>query len=78
MNAPMISPLTQHIPLQNAYLCEDCETVGNCANTCPACASKALMALAAVLNREEVEREEHCVRLSTFSEIRIFEYAPTT
>jgi uncharacterized Fe-S center protein len=43
----------QHMPLSNAYLCEDCHCVGNCAEQCPACASEALMGLASVLNREQ-------------------------
>jgi hypothetical protein len=42
----------QYMPLANAYLCEDCNCVGNCAEQCPACASEALMGLAGVLNRE--------------------------
>jgi hypothetical protein len=43
---------TQHIPLAYAYLCQDCNSVGNCAEKCPACASEVLMCLAGVLNRE--------------------------
>jgi ferredoxin len=42
----------QHIPLGYAYLCQDCNAVGNCAEKCPACASEVLMCLAGVLNRE--------------------------
>lgn len=45
----------QHIRLQDAYLCQDCDCVGNCATQCPACASAALLCLSAVLNREEEE-----------------------
>jgi hypothetical protein len=41
-----------HIPLTNAYLCQDCNSVGNCSMQCPACASTVLMNLSAVLNRE--------------------------
>lgn len=41
----------QYMSLSNAYLCEDCHCVGNCAEQCPACASEALMGLAGVLNR---------------------------
>src|ERR1039458_9004563 len=36
----------QHIPLASAYLCPDCNCIGNCASQCPACASPVLMALA--------------------------------
>ena len=43
----------QHMPLTSAYLCQDCNCVGNNAMQCPACASTALMGLAAILNREE-------------------------
>jgi hypothetical protein len=46
----------QHIPLASAYLCPDCNCIGNCASQCPACASPVLLALANVLNRE-AERE---------------------
>jgi len=42
----------QHIPLSSAYLCQDCNCVGNCARQCPACASAVLMGLAGVLDRE--------------------------
>ncbi len=42
----------QHMPLTRAYLCQDCNCVGNCAEQCPACASHALIGLAGVLNRE--------------------------
>jgi len=53
----MNSPMLQHIPLESAYLCQDCDCVGNCSTHCPACASTALMNLASVLNRNEVEAE---------------------
>ena len=42
----------QHFPLTNAYLCQDCNCVGNCPMQCPACASGTLMGLSVVLNRE--------------------------
>lgn len=45
----------QHIPLTGAYLCQDCNSVGNSAMNCPACASTVLLALAVVLNREDEE-----------------------
>lgn len=45
-------PMLQHIPLASAYLCQDCNSIGNCANQCPACASEVLMSLSVVLNRE--------------------------
>ena len=48
----------QHIPLASAYLCQDCNSVGNSAMQCPACASEALMGLAGVLNRKVEERAQ--------------------
>jgi primosomal protein N' len=45
----------QHIPLTHAYLCQDCNSIGNCAQHCPACASEALMGLSGVLNRAVAE-----------------------
>jgi hypothetical protein len=42
----------QHIPLASAYLCPDCNCIGNCAGQCPACASPVLLALANVLDRK--------------------------
>jgi hypothetical protein len=46
-------PMLLHIPLTSAYLCQDCNCIGNCARQCPACASEVLMSLSGVLNREE-------------------------
>jgi len=45
--------MLQHFPLRNAYLCQDCNSIGNNANQCPACASEVLMSLSAVLNRAD-------------------------
>jgi hypothetical protein len=47
----------QHIPLTGAYLCQDCNAIGNNAMNCPACASTVLLGLAGVLNREETESQ---------------------
>jgi hypothetical protein len=47
---PLVTML--HIPLACAYLCQDCNCIGNCAKQCPACASEVLMNLAGVLDRE--------------------------
>ena len=44
--------MLQHIPLTSAYLCQDCNAIGNCARQCPACASEVVMSLSGVLNRE--------------------------
>ena len=45
--------MLQHFPLSSAYLCQDCNAIGNNANQCPACASEVLMSLSAILNRDE-------------------------
>lgn len=59
------TPCTEpaHFPLTSAYLCPDCNSVGNSAMQCPACASTVLLNLSTVLDRkvetvvEEIERE---------------------
>ena len=52
-----------HIPLASAYLCQDCNAVGNNSRTCPACASEVLLGLAGILNRDPTattnEEEEY-------------------
>jgi len=53
----MIIEVMNHIPLNSAYLCQDCDSVGNSAMRCPACASQALLGLAGVFDREEWNRE---------------------
>jgi ferredoxin len=50
----MTYPMMQHIPLTSAYLCQDCNSIGNCAEQCPACASVVLLNLASILDRESV------------------------
>jgi hypothetical protein len=42
----------QFIPLTSAYLCQDCNCVGNSASHCPACTSAVLLGLSGILNRE--------------------------
>jgi hypothetical protein len=42
----------QHMPLMSAYLCPDCDCVGNSASRCPACGSNVLLGLSGILNRE--------------------------
>jgi len=53
----MTIDVLKHIPLNSAYLCQDCDSVGNSAMRCPACASQALMGLAGVFDRKEWNRE---------------------
>ncbi len=48
----MPTKLLQHIPLGSAYLCPDCNSIGNSPRQCPACASEVLMNLSGVLNRQ--------------------------
>jgi hypothetical protein len=55
----------QHIPLKSAYLCQDCNSVGNCSMQCPACASCVLMSLATVLDREEAAMAPEVLEFST-------------
>ena len=58
----MTLEMMQHIPLSSAYLCQDCDCVGNCSMQCPACASGVLMGLAGVLERKvecDLEKEFH-------------------
>ena len=57
----------QHFPLTNAYLCQDCNAIGNCANQCPACASEVLMSLAVVLNRADDMPAVHFPSLPAFA-----------
>ena len=45
------------IPLASAYLCCDCEHIGDCPTQCPACASTALLSLKQVLNRVDPQPE---------------------
>jgi hypothetical protein len=51
----MTLDLMNHIPLNSAYLCQDCDSVGNSSMQCPACASEVLMGLAGVFGRLEEE-----------------------
>jgi hypothetical protein len=55
MNHPKVY---EHIPLESAYLCQDCDAIGNCSIQCPACASRVLLGLASVLNREIQETQD--------------------
>lgn len=58
MGNSMTIATMQYIPLACAYLCQDCNSIGNCAIQCPACASFVLMGLAGVLNREQDGKAE--------------------
>jgi DNA-directed RNA polymerase subunit RPC12/RpoP len=41
------------IPLKEAYLCAECNTIASVAEHCPHCASKSVLPLRAVLNRTQ-------------------------
>jgi hypothetical protein len=51
-----------HIPLNSAYLCLDCDAVGNSSMRCPACASRVLIGLAGVFDRKEQAAESKLLR----------------
>jgi hypothetical protein len=51
-----------HIPLNSAYLCLDCDAVGNSSMRCPACASEVLIGLAGVFGRREDVVESNLLR----------------
>ena len=53
----------QSMPLTEAYLCQDCDSVGNSSMQCMACASEVLLGLAAVLDRNVVEKKMHGTKL---------------
>jgi hypothetical protein len=43
-----------HVNLRNAYLCADCDTIGDSPEQCPACASRlGILPLITVLNRTQ-------------------------
>lgn len=44
-------PKPTFVNLSDAYLCSDCEAVGNSAIRCPRCQSNALFALTRVIHR---------------------------
>ena len=54
-----------HLPLAQAYLCPDCDSIGNLPQQCPACGNPAVLSLAQVLKarrrREESFREKAAV-----------------
>ncbi len=43
------------IPLESAYLCCSCDTVGNDARRCFACSSQAIVSIARILSHPRVE-----------------------
>ncbi|MGD0829821.1 MAG: hypothetical protein ABR907_02680 [Terracidiphilus sp.] len=52
----------EYIPLTNAYLCQDCDSVGNNSMRCPACASEVLLGLAGVFGRVEEAQTSNLVQ----------------
>jgi hypothetical protein len=61
----MFSETRQFIPLARAYLCQDCDSIGNNAMRCPSCASEVLMGLASVFDRKEEVREANLLQFAT-------------
>jgi hypothetical protein len=55
--------MLEHIPLRSAYLCQDCDSIGNSAVRCPACASEVLLGLSAVLDREVVAERKSLAQM---------------
>jgi hypothetical protein len=55
----MTTDIKQHFPLTSAYLCPDCNSIGNNSMHCPACASDVLMALEGVLNRKITKKSKN-------------------
>ena len=47
----IMNQTSQHLRLQSAFLCVDCEAIVSSPTRCPACAGESLMPLAPVLNR---------------------------
>ena len=52
MNEPIEVSL---IPLKQAYLCPNCEMIGNCSSRCLGCANPHVINLASILDRRTEE-----------------------
>jgi hypothetical protein len=48
--------IQQYFPLTSAYLCQDCNSIGNNSMRCLACASDVLMSLGGVLNPQHASK----------------------
>jgi hypothetical protein len=59
----MTAAMMNDIPLNSAYLCQDCNAVGNSSTQCPAYASEVLMGLAGVFDRKEEAEAENLTLL---------------
>ncbi len=68
MDMNMTLDARQHFPLSNAYLCQDCNSIGNNPMHCHACASDVLMSLAGVLNPQHANN----ARNGTLSELPVW------
>ena len=44
-----------HVHLSEAFLCCDCQCIGNRSQSCACCGSHSLLSLANVLNREQLD-----------------------
>jgi hypothetical protein len=63
----MASDKRQFIPLARAYLCQDCNSIGNNAMRCPSCASEVLMGLAGVFDRKEEVKESNLFQFAALA-----------
>lgn len=57
-------------PLDTAFLCLDCDAVGNCSTRCPACASEHVARLDTWLNRPNNSLDKSNFGLSTEKETK--------
>jgi hypothetical protein len=55
------------IPLNRAYLCQDCDCVGSNAMHCPSCASEVLLGLANVLDRKDTVMQTNLFRFPSLA-----------
>ena len=61
------------MPLAAAHLCSDCNLVSNMSDACPGCASRALMALAPILDRKPLQIPPEWTKGRKRGELRITE-----
>jgi hypothetical protein len=60
---------SQAFPLKDAYLCTDCDQVGNCATQCLCGSTHGLLSLSAVLNRRKPVMAETTAILAMLHEV---------
>ena len=55
----MTTDVQHYIPLTSAYLCQDCDAIGNNSVHCSACSSDVVMSLEGVLNRKQARKSRN-------------------